>query len=137
MSLPSLLDDALQRKRAIARWDNEGGAGPCGPHRGSALSEDRIAHPKMTEAELRAMHVRVIALENLVVAMLAAGSAQQKELAEEMAQYISPRPGSKRHPLTIQAAAHMNDLVQRASRFCDEDLSRSVNAGKLQSAVDK
>ena len=71
----------------------------------------------MTEAELRAMHVRVIALENLVVAMLAAGSRQQKELAEDMAKYISPRPGFTRHPLTIQAAAHMIDLVQRASRF--------------------
>ena len=137
MSSDDLQNDSLQRQRALSRWDNEGGAGPLGPHLVSALSNDRSPHPKMTEAELRAIHVRVIALENLVVAMLAAGSRQQKELAAEMAHYISPRPGSKRHPLTIQAAAHMVDLVQRASRFCDEDLSKSVNAGKSQSAVDK
>ena len=42
-----------------------------------------------------------------------------KELAQEMAAYISPRPSFTRHPLTTQAAAHMVDLVKRASRFDD------------------
>ena len=77
----------------------------------------------MTEAELRALHVRVIALENLVVALLATASKPQKEIAQEMALYISPRPGVTRHPLTTQAAAHMTDLVQRAFRFSSDDRS--------------
>jgi hypothetical protein len=32
-----------------------------------------------------------------------------------MAGYISPRPGLTQHPLTIHAAAHMVDLVERAN----------------------
>ena len=123
MSSESLLNDSVQRQRALARWDNEGGAGPCGPYIASVSGEDRIAHPKMTEAELRALHVRVIALENLVVALLATASKPQKEIAQEMALYISPRPGVTRHPLTTQAAAHMIDLVQRAFRFSSDDRS--------------
>jgi hypothetical protein len=38
-------------------------------------------------------------------------------LAREMAGYISPRPGFTQHPLTIHAAAHMDDLVKRALHF--------------------
>jgi hypothetical protein len=34
-----------------------------------------------------------------------------------MAAFISPRPGFTHHPLTIQAATHMIDLVDRAERF--------------------
>jgi hypothetical protein len=34
-----------------------------------------------------------------------------------MADYISPRPGFTQHPLTIQAADHINDLVDRAGHF--------------------
>jgi hypothetical protein len=73
--------------------------------------------PKMAEAELGALHVRVIALENLVIALLAAGSDQQLELARRMDAHISPRPGFTNHPLTTQAAAHITNLIERASRF--------------------
>ena len=64
-----------------------------------------------------ALHVRVIALENLLISLLATASDQQLELAREMAGYISPRPGFTHHPLTIPAAAHMIDLIERSSRF--------------------
>jgi hypothetical protein len=56
-------------------------------------------------------------LENLVIALFAAASDRQLEQAREMARYISPRPGFTPHPLTTHAAAHMIDLVERASRF--------------------
>ena len=69
------------------------------------------------DAEFQALHVPVIALENLVIALLAAGSDQDRALAGEMASDISPRPGFTRHPLTIHAAAHISDLVERAVRF--------------------
>jgi len=59
----------------------------------------------------------VIALENLVIMLLAEGSDKQREFAREMATYISPRSGFTHHPLTIQAATHMNDLVDRAIHY--------------------
>jgi hypothetical protein len=79
--------------------------------------------PKMTDAELGELHIRIIGLENLVIALLATGSDQQIELAREMATYISPRPGFTQHPLTVHAATHMIDIVERASRFRDKNQS--------------
>jgi hypothetical protein len=79
--------------------------------------------PPLTNAELVQLRVRVIALENLVIMMLAEGSDRQLQLAREMAAYISPRPGFTHHPLTTQAAAHMVDLVDRAIHFRSVDPS--------------
>jgi hypothetical protein len=70
--------------------------------------------PHKTSTELVLLRVRVIALENLLIAVLAEGSDQQRQLAREMAAAISPRAGSTQHPLTIRAAQHMADLVDRA-----------------------
>ncbi|MEO8559107.1 MAG: hypothetical protein ABI439_08605 [Rhodospirillales bacterium] len=71
----------------------------------------------MGPAELTALHIRVIALENLVISMLATASDQQLDIAREMASYISPRPGFTHHRRTTHAAAHMIALIERASRF--------------------
>jgi hypothetical protein len=60
----------------------------------------------MTNAELVALHARVIALENLLISLLATASDKQLNLAREMAGFISPRPGFTHHPLTVHAAAH-------------------------------
>jgi hypothetical protein len=112
---PSL--DVPQRERALRRWDNEGGAGPCGPQMSPLSGVDRILMPEMAEAELGALHVRVIALENLVIALLASRSDQQLELARLMDPHISPRFGFTNHPLTTHAAAHITNLIERALRF--------------------
>ena len=111
--------DRDQRQRALSRWDNEGGAGPEGPATASALDSGRIAVPDLTNAELVTLRIRVIALENLMISLLATASDEQLRLAREMASYISPRPGFTQHPLTIHAAAHMIDLVERANHFRD------------------
>ncbi|MEP6873300.1 MAG: hypothetical protein ABI887_02965 [Burkholderiales bacterium] len=71
----------------------------------------------MTNTELVQLQIRVIALENLVIALLAEGSDRQRALAREMAAYISPRPGFTHHRLTIHAAAEMVSLVNRAGAF--------------------
>ena len=92
---PDSLDPSQQRQAALSRWDNEGGAGPCGPQ----------------------LRVRVIALENLVISLLAEAPDRQLDLAREMAAFISPRPGFTHHPLTIHAATQMIDLVDRAGHF--------------------
>jgi hypothetical protein len=105
-----------QHLEALSRWENEGGAGPHGSPR-EFLGLDLSEIPPLTNAELVLLRVRVIALENLLIMLLAEGPDRRLELAREMAAYISPRPGFTHHPLTIQAAAHMNDLVERAVHY--------------------
>ncbi len=111
------LSEALQRHRALSRWDNEGNAGTDGPQTGSQAVQGQPPFPKMGDAEFEALHVRVIALENLVIALLTAASDRELEAAREMASYISPRPGFTYHSLTVHAAGHMTDLIDRATRF--------------------
>lgn len=105
------------RERALARWENEGGTIPS-EQRESASPEGDLAHaPPLTNVEFLQLHIRVIALEGLVTALLAGASQQQIELVREMAAYISPRPGFTRHPLTIRAATQLIDLIERAANF--------------------
>lgn len=113
MSDPDLSKDLSDvRLSALSRWDNEGGA---------IATLAREAHPPyirdMTNAELVLLRVRVIALENLLIAVLAEGTEQQRQIAREMADIITPREGFTQHTLTIRAAQHMNDLVDRAGRI--------------------
>ena len=106
-----LLEASELRRRALSKWDNEGGALA---YVADAKSTDL---PDMTNTELVQLRVRVIALENLLISVLAEGSDRQLHVAREMAKCISPRLGFTQHPLTIQAAKHMTDLVDRAAHF--------------------
>ena len=116
---PEPLSPVEQRRKALSRWDNEGGGGPFGPQEGPLVDRAPSGVPPLTDAELLHLRVRVIALENLVIALLAHGSDRQLEVAREMATFISPRPGFTPHPMTVQAAFHMVDLVDRAGHFRD------------------
>lgn len=82
-----------------------------------APSSDTVCTPPLTQAELVQLHIRVIALENLVIALLAQAPDCQLVLAREMATYITPRPGFTPHSLTIGAANEMLSLVNRAAPF--------------------
>jgi hypothetical protein len=111
-------DPQQLRQKALSRWDNEGGASRQGPQDGSISGKPDLADvPQLTNAELVQLRVRVIALENLVIALLAEAGDRQITLAREMAAYVSPRPGFTHHPLTVHAASHMIDLVERAGPF--------------------
>ena len=110
-STPNAINPAQLRHRALSRWDNEGGA----TH--SAATQSEV--PPLTDAELVQLRIRVIALENLVISLLAKSSDRQLDLVREMAAYISPRPGFTPHRLTIRAAAEMIHLVERAGHFRD------------------
>jgi len=101
------------RQLALARWDNEGGATSASD--GMTATTSNV--PPLSNAEVVQLQVRVIALENLVLALLAESSEPQRELVRDIATYISPRPGFTRHPLTIHAAAQMLHLAQRARHF--------------------
>ena len=114
---PDSAASSRQRQMALSRWDNEGGAGPGGPQGGSVADEAQSETPALTNAELAQLRIRVIALENLVIALLADASERQLDLAREMAAYISPRPGFTHHPLTVHAAAQMIDFVERGRHF--------------------
>ena len=70
----------------------------------------------LSNAELVQLRVRVVALENLVISLLA-GAPTRPTLATEMALYISPRQGFTDHPLTKHASGLMNHLIQRADYF--------------------
>jgi hypothetical protein len=108
-------DPEAIRRRALSRWDNEGGAVT------DVQTNDQVRshgeYPPLTNAELVHLRIRVIALENLLVSLLVDASEQQKNLARKMASYILPRDGCTQHPLTIKAAEHMTDLVDRAEKF--------------------
>lgn len=107
------------RQVALSRWDNEGGAGPFGPQVDMHAGGERAEEPHLTNAELVHLRIRVIALENLVLALLAEAPDRQLDRAREKAAHISPRPGFTHHPLTIHAAAQMVGLIERAGHFRD------------------
>ncbi|WIJ26951.1 hypothetical protein [Devosia sp. RR2S18] len=111
--LNELLATTELRQRALSRWDNEGGA----PEEPPTIEEQAYQYPPLTNAELVHLRIRVIALENLVIALMAQASDRQVEIAREMAAYITPRPGYTQHPLTLKAAEHMTDMLDRAARF--------------------
>ncbi len=109
----------LAREKALSRWENEGGAMPGGHHeRSQSVGLQSEVFP-LTTAELVQLRVRVIALENTVISLLARSSEQQLDHVRELAAYICPRPGFTPHHLTIRAAAEMNHLVERAGHFRD------------------
>jgi len=114
---PDSSDPSQLSQAALSRWDNEGGAGPCGPQMAHISAASPSEVPELTNAELVQLRVRVIALENLVISLLAVAPDRQLDLAREMAAFISPRPGFTHHPLTIHAASQMIDLVDRAGHF--------------------
>ena len=97
---------------SIGRWENEGGdtAGLQTHERGSVVGE-------IGDVEDGNLRVRLIALENIVVALLAGAPESQSRLVREMADYISPRPGVTPHRLTIEASRNMIALVDRAARY--------------------
>jgi hypothetical protein len=101
-------DSSRQRQSALSRWENEGGL---------VLGDEQSEVPELSNAELVHLRVRVIALENIVIALLAESSGRQLDHVREIAACILPRPGFTEHPLTVHAAHHMIQLVERAGHY--------------------
>jgi hypothetical protein len=102
-------------RRAIGRWENEGGSLDGRPRQ----EQSATVAGEIGDAENGNIKVRLIALENLVVALLAEAPESQSELVREMARFISPRPGMTPHRLTIEAARNMLAIVERAAHYRD------------------
>lgn len=115
MSIESAGIDAARcqvHDRGIGRWENEGGS-----FAGLHQHQPPTVAGEIGDAEAGNLRVRLIALENLVVALLAGAPEGQSALVREMAAYISPRPGATPHRLTIEAARNMLALVERAAHY--------------------
>ena len=111
MASESTSDRSQQRHKALSRWENEGGA-VRQPH--EASDDEWLSDtPALTNTELVQLRVRVIALENVVIALLARTSPDHVDLVREMATYISPRSGFTHHAMTIRAADQMLSLLER------------------------
>ena len=98
----------------LLKTPQEAAAQPTPPDAIGMVADSTAA---LTPAEHTQLHVRVIALENLVIALLASATEHQLECAREMATFISPRAGATPHELTTHAAAEMLDMVERAVHF--------------------
>lgn len=124
------IDRANLLQRSISRWENEGGAdleqAPESTNTGGGQTDVLL-----TNAELVQLQARVIALENLVTALLAGATHDTSDLARELAGYISPRPGSRPHHLTIHAAAQMVHLVERSSLLRTHSVWESVTSPQI------
>ena len=109
-----------QRPAALSRWDNEGGAGPCGNLSSAAEAPEGWDLPDLSNADLVQLRIRVIALENVIIALLTQAPDTTLQTVRDMAASILPRAGHTQHPLTIHAATQMIHLVERARHFSSE-----------------
>ena len=105
-----------QGEAALSRWENEGGASIESGQLwlGGELSGSDVP---LTQAELKQLRIRVVALENVLVALLAHASEAQLALVRDMAEHISPRPGFTPHRVTLVAAEEIVSLIRRSNRF--------------------
>ena len=55
---------------AVSRWEDEGGALPCGPQEALPATCDEWGIPALSDAEIIQLPIRVIALENIVLSPL-------------------------------------------------------------------
>ena len=83
----------------------------------SVDATESTANAVSVATELTQLRIRVIALENLVITLLAQAPSAQLNEARHMATYISPRLGHTPHHLTLRAADEMRSLVDRAQQF--------------------
>ena len=104
-------------RRAIGRWENEGGAASAWQHEGPEPENGATVAGEIGDAEAGNIRVRLIAIENILVALLADAPEDRLDLIREMAAFISPRPGMTPHRLTIEAARNMLAIVERAEHY--------------------
>ena len=104
-------------RKALSRWENEGGlvASLAGEHPDATVARSKA--PPLTNTELEHLRARVVALESVMVTVLATASEAQIALVRAIAVYISPRPGATRHPLTKDACIQIVNLVERAEQL--------------------
>jgi hypothetical protein len=104
-------------RRAIARWENDGGTASDWQHAPNGTRKQATVLGAIGDAETVNIRVRLIAIENIIVALLAEAPDERLDLIREMAEFISPRAGMTPHRLTIEAAHNMLAIVERAEHY--------------------
>jgi hypothetical protein len=84
------------RQMALARWENEGGATVDDARSRSGSGAWKLDVPYLTNAELVQLQVRLIALENLLIALLAEASDEQLDLVRKWPPTSLRGPGTRR-----------------------------------------
>lgn len=79
-SEPSI-GSTVSRAATLSRWDDEGGAGPCVKRSAVAGTPGRWDSPDLSNADLIQPRIRVIALENGIIAFLAHAPEAQLQTA--------------------------------------------------------
>jgi len=105
---------ALQLREVLSQCDSHEEEGPAACPRDDFIAGELQTEVHLANAELNQLQLRVIALENLVTALLADASDRQTDLACALAEYIAPKQGFTPHHLTIQTARQMKHLIRRA-----------------------
>lgn len=103
-------DPTQQREMVLSRWETDGGNGHGSLQRGLFSEAELPEVPQLTDAELVHLRVRVIALENMLISLLAQVPDQQLAFARELAAYIFPRPGCTQHPEVLNLIYGSADL---------------------------
>ncbi len=78
--------------------------------------------PEVTTIEWQHLRFRVVALENLLIALMAEGPASRLDRARQMACHVAPRNGYTEHPVSLFAAAQIVHLVERARHMKNHPL---------------
>lgn len=112
------LDSATPWPALLARASSLASLSSLAP--GVSAAGHAAADLPLTNAELVQLQVRVIALENLVMALLAEAGLATLARALERAACIQPRAGATPHHLTLAAAAQMRHLVDLARQAASE-----------------
>jgi len=97
-------------------------AQPKPPIKDLSSGSANMASNCLTAVEFEHLHARVIALENVLIGLLAGASNHQLALAREMAVQMLPQQGFTQHCSTQIAANQIAQLIERASHFrpvCD------------------
>lgn len=79
--------------------------------------------PPVTSAEWDHLRFRVVALENLLIALMSDGSSPRLDRMREMARHVAPRRGCTEHPVSQFAAAQIVHLVERARHVKNHPLT--------------
>ena len=82
---------ASRKDTALSRWEDEGGALPCGPQEALAAACEEEDIPALSDTELTQLRIRVIALENIVLSLLSKASDAQLEQVAAMAEVEAAR----------------------------------------------
>ena len=114
---PNAASEAGLRLPSLSRWEDEAGATAHHLEDRAAAAAEPPDYPQLTNAELVQLRIRVIALENVVIALLTQADEACANRVHEMATYISPRAGFTHHPLTLHAAVQMESLVERSVHY--------------------